>query len=312
MNRREFLGAVGGAVAGAAVAGSTPGESGPSTEAPHRPTSIHTVYGPGDLMGEARRIVRVRVTTIVASGPAASALTAYNQTSSPVVLTRLGMTVPASGSLILTNYAWKHEIQMDGSLHAAVNAGKILLTADADRSPDEDLAGVGPVAVPVEQAFRAAHEALRRGEVVILDLSKVPLTTDFARLNERWFPALGVGGGTLVCLLQHCPELNLRMSDRVVRTSWNFQTGASSVVEKDKWGVPPCRWCGCVDAPHVVELRHSAEEKAKRAACYHHFLDGRDDPSGMVAMALVDWDLILSGERMMSVCDGCHAQIDAA
>jgi type VI protein secretion system component Hcp len=52
---------------------------------------------------------------------------AANQTGSPVALTRMGLTVPASGTLTLTAYAYIHEIRSDESLYAAIVADEILL-----------------------------------------------------------------------------------------------------------------------------------------------------------------------------------------
>jgi len=52
---------------------------------------------------------------------------ASNQTGSPVTLTRLGLTVPASGTLTLTAYAYVDEILHDESLHSAIVADSILL-----------------------------------------------------------------------------------------------------------------------------------------------------------------------------------------
>lgn len=50
-------------------------------------------------------------------------ITAVNQTGSIVFLNRLGLSVPASGSLVLTDYAFVDEIRQDESLHAAIAAG---------------------------------------------------------------------------------------------------------------------------------------------------------------------------------------------
>jgi hypothetical protein len=52
---------------------------------------------------------------------------ASNQTGSPVVLSRLGLTVPASATLELTLYAYPDEIRQDESLEAAIDGGSILL-----------------------------------------------------------------------------------------------------------------------------------------------------------------------------------------
>lgn len=52
---------------------------------------------------------------------------AYNQTASPVFFDRLGLTVPASSSLVLTDYAFVEEIREDETVHAAILADEILL-----------------------------------------------------------------------------------------------------------------------------------------------------------------------------------------
>lgn len=54
-------------------------------------------------------------------------ITALNQTGSPINLTRLGLTVPGSGQLVLTDYAYVHEIKSDESLHTELVAGNIRL-----------------------------------------------------------------------------------------------------------------------------------------------------------------------------------------
>ena len=52
---------------------------------------------------------------------------AHNQTASPILLTRIGLTVPASSYLQLTDYAYVHEIFDDESLYSHIDAGDILL-----------------------------------------------------------------------------------------------------------------------------------------------------------------------------------------
>lgn len=52
---------------------------------------------------------------------------AVNQTASPILLTRLGLTVPASSSLVLSDFAYRDEIWGDESLYGFVQAGDILL-----------------------------------------------------------------------------------------------------------------------------------------------------------------------------------------
>jgi len=52
---------------------------------------------------------------------------AENQTAGAVFLSRLGLTVPASGTLTLTDYAFEDEIRSDEDLQSAVVAGNILL-----------------------------------------------------------------------------------------------------------------------------------------------------------------------------------------
>ena len=61
-------------------------------------------------------------------------ITAANSTGSPILLERLGLTVPAVGSLELTLYAWADEIRQDETLEAAINAGSILLDFGNDGS----------------------------------------------------------------------------------------------------------------------------------------------------------------------------------
>jgi len=52
---------------------------------------------------------------------------ASNQTGSPVLLTRLGLTVPASSTLTLTDFATVNEIREDESLEIFIDGGSILL-----------------------------------------------------------------------------------------------------------------------------------------------------------------------------------------
>jgi hypothetical protein len=54
-------------------------------------------------------------------------IAAFNSTGSPILLTRLGLTVPAASSLTLTDYAWPDEIRQDESLETAIDAGSIVL-----------------------------------------------------------------------------------------------------------------------------------------------------------------------------------------
>ena len=52
---------------------------------------------------------------------------ASNQTASPVFFERLGLTVPASSTLTLTDFAFVNEIKDDETIHAAIVADQILL-----------------------------------------------------------------------------------------------------------------------------------------------------------------------------------------
>jgi len=52
---------------------------------------------------------------------------AKNQTGAPIVLTRLGISVPALGTVTLTDYAYIFEIGTDETLNAAVVAGSIVI-----------------------------------------------------------------------------------------------------------------------------------------------------------------------------------------
>jgi hypothetical protein len=55
-------------------------------------------------------------------------ITAVNQTGVAKLLTRLGLTVPASGSLILSDFAYRHEIWSDSSLYNFIVAGDIKIS----------------------------------------------------------------------------------------------------------------------------------------------------------------------------------------
>ena len=55
-------------------------------------------------------------------------ITAVNQTASPKLLTRIGLTVPASGSLVLSDFAYRHEIWSDESLYNFIVAGDIKIS----------------------------------------------------------------------------------------------------------------------------------------------------------------------------------------
>jgi hypothetical protein len=61
------------------------------------------------------------------SQPARPTIIAENQTASPVVLTDLGATVPASGSFTLNDFYYLHEIQASKSLYDAIVADEILI-----------------------------------------------------------------------------------------------------------------------------------------------------------------------------------------
>jgi hypothetical protein len=52
---------------------------------------------------------------------------ASNQTGGAIFLDRLGLNVPASGTLVLTDFAFVEEIRSDETLHAAIVSGNILL-----------------------------------------------------------------------------------------------------------------------------------------------------------------------------------------
>lgn len=54
-------------------------------------------------------------------------ITAVNLTGGAINLTRLGLTVPASGQLALTDYAYIHEIKTDETLYAAIVSSNIRL-----------------------------------------------------------------------------------------------------------------------------------------------------------------------------------------
>jgi hypothetical protein len=52
---------------------------------------------------------------------------AKNQTASPILLSRLGLTVPASGNLTITNFASFYEVQAEPALQTPVTSGDIIL-----------------------------------------------------------------------------------------------------------------------------------------------------------------------------------------
>lgn len=58
---------------------------------------------------------------------ATSTIIAYNQTESPVFFKRTGLTVPASSSLILTDFAFIEEIKEDESIYSSILSNQILL-----------------------------------------------------------------------------------------------------------------------------------------------------------------------------------------
>jgi hypothetical protein len=63
---------------------------------------------------------------------------AKNQTAVPIGLTRLGVTVPAFGTVNLTDFAYIHEIGSDETLNTAVVSGNIVINdGTSDLSPAE-------------------------------------------------------------------------------------------------------------------------------------------------------------------------------
>jgi hypothetical protein len=67
-------------------------------------------------------------------------IVAVNLTNAPVFLTRLGLTVPASDRLTLTDFSYRFEIQSDESLISAIESDQVILNlGQADLTKGESL-----------------------------------------------------------------------------------------------------------------------------------------------------------------------------
>ena len=85
---------------------------------------------------------------------------AENQTGSPVTLTRLGLTVGASSTLTLTDYAFVNEIKQDESLHAAIVANQLLLNlGQGTLSKGDSLKFFAVVTLEVRRSVQALADA---------------------------------------------------------------------------------------------------------------------------------------------------------
>jgi hypothetical protein len=107
---------------------------------------------------------------------------ASNQTAGALLLTRLGVTVPASATITLTNYATVTEIREDNSLEAFIAAGSILLNyGNGDLTKGESLRFFNDVSQEVTLPVRvlsAANETPLSGTAKTIDGVGGPLTVD--------------------------------------------------------------------------------------------------------------------------------------
>lgn len=100
---------------------------------------------------------------------------AKNQTASPVVLTRLAVTVPASGQITLTDFCNFWEIQEDDQLRTEIEGGNILLNDGTD-----DLTATEALDLASAPAGSAAFLRTRWELVGVKDgANKVFTTTEF-------------------------------------------------------------------------------------------------------------------------------------
>ena len=103
---------------------------------------------------------------------------AVNQTGSAILLTRLGLTVPASSSLTLTDYAYRDEIWGDESLYAFVLAGDIRLNlgqgalSQGDSLKYWNLIPFQPITISV-RALRDSNVAALTGTITVDGVSLV-------------------------------------------------------------------------------------------------------------------------------------------
>lgn len=85
---------------------------------------------------------------------------ASNQTAGAILLTRLGLTVPASSTLTLTDFAFVNEIKEDESLHQAIVDDEILLDlGQGELTKGDSLKFFAVVTLEVRRSVRVLAEA---------------------------------------------------------------------------------------------------------------------------------------------------------